>query len=610
MTVPSERTSGQAGLTSDTEHDRLETFKGERKDMSRKPSQERPWMKYYPSALIEGLSVPECTLYEYLRQNCPGEDVTAIHYYGNDITWKELFFQTESTARALRALGFGEGDTIPVFFKSVPEFIYLLLAAEKIGASLLCRDNTLEENVDAVRKAKASVIFAHDFLSQQEYNRFRTVAGVNLAILLPPVKNLRDQCVPEHIRRYVDLQYKEYPAYGPQTLTWDCFLEQGNQFEGVVEASRNINRPLLKVYTSGSTGPSKQVIHSAHSIIGNIHQMNFYGSSDNFRPTWLVAHFPPALVAVVVSMILLPLASKKLLILDPFCDPVDVDLEMMQYRPNCWPLVPMFIEIIMRSNRVPEDYDMSHLLSAGAGCEAFNNKQFKHVQAFFKKHNCGTRFTSGYGSSESGSNMTLPMTPHPMGNGNVGIPMPLSLIGIFEPGTSNELGYNEPGEICQCSPANMLGYDNAKAPGLALQKHDDGLTWLHTGDIGYMNEDGVIHVLTRGKSPRFNGGDLALLPMENAVADLEIDGLRDEFFVIVPDNEHPGCFLPYLFVQLEKEYTLENVAQEIKNKLDSTMCPMEIFEIKERPFFHFKTNRLALAKMIREGVTDFSNINF
>ncbi len=573
-----------------------------------KPSKERPWMKYYPSALIEGLSVPECTLNEYLRQNCPGEDVTAIHYYGKDISWNELFSQTESAARALRSIGFGDGDTIPVFFKAVPEFVYLLMAAERIGASLLCRDNTVEENVDAVHKAEANVIFAHDFLSQQEFNQFRSVAGVNLAILLPPIPNMIDRPVPEHIRRYVDLQYKEDPVYGPQTLTWDRFLEQGDQFEGAVEASRNIDRPLLKVYTSGTTGPSKQVIHSAHSMIGNIHQMNFYGSSDSFRPTWLVTHFPPALVAVVVAMVLLPLASNKLLILSPFCNDVDVDLEMMRYRPNCWPLIPMFIETIMRSSRVPEDYDLSHLLSSGAGCESLNNRQHKHVQAFFKKHNSGIRFTSGYGSSEAGSNMTLPMTPHPMGDGNVGIPMPLSVMGIFEPGTANELGYNQAGEICSCSPSNMLGYDNAKATELVLRKHDDGLTWLHTGDIGYMNEDGVVYVLTRGKSPRFNGGDLALLPMENAVADLEIEGIKDEFFVIVPDNEHPGCFLPYLFLQLEEGHALEDVAQEIKNNLDRTICPIEIFEIRERPFFHLKTNRRALAKMISEGVTDFSNV--
>ena len=78
------------------------------------------------------------------------------------------------------------------------------------------------------------------------------------------------------------------------------------------------------------------MIHSAHTMIGNMHQMNFYGASSEFRPTWLVTQLTPSLVAVVVAMLLMPLASDKLLILSPFVAPEDVDLEMMHYRPNCW----------------------------------------------------------------------------------------------------------------------------------------------------------------------------------------------------------------------------------------------------------------------------------
>ena len=146
------------------------------------------------------------------------------------------------------------------------------------------------------------------------------------------------------------------------------YKRQGEYYVGRVEAEKDLSRPLFRAYTSGSTGPSKQVIHCADSILGTVCQMNFYGGSDEIRPTWLVTCLPPALVAVVVSMVLLPLSSNKLLIMDPFVDPEDVDLEMMRYRPNSWPMIPMFIEIIMRNGRIPDDYDMSHLLAAGAGC--------------------------------------------------------------------------------------------------------------------------------------------------------------------------------------------------------------------------------------------------
>ena len=64
---------------------------------------------------------------------------------------------------------------------------------------------------------------------------------------------------------------------------------------------------------------------------------------------------------------------------------------MMRYRPNNWPLIPMFVEVIRRSKRLPADYDMSHMLAIGAGCEAFNNKQLRNVEEFLKQHNCNLR---------------------------------------------------------------------------------------------------------------------------------------------------------------------------------------------------------------------------
>ena len=336
-------------------------------------------------------------------------------------------------------------------------------------------------------------------------------------------------------------------------------------------------------------------------MIGNLHQMNFYGASDEFRPTWLMTQLPPSLVAVVVAMMLLPLASNKLLILDPFCAPEDVDLEMMRYRPNCWPLIPMFIETIMRNGRVPDDYDMSHLFVAGAGCEAYNNNQLKRAQKFLNDHNCKARFTTGYGCSEAGSNMTLPMTPHPIGNGNVGVPMPLTVISIFKPGTEEELTYNTMGEICQCSPGTMMGYDDPKATAKAIKVHSDGKRWLHTGDIGYMAEDGTIYALTRGSAQRYGGGELMTLPIENRLTDANIPGIDDEFFVIIQDPEHHHCFVPYLFVVLEDGYTVDDIREKVAACLEDYMQPAEIYALPERPFFHFKTNRIGMVKAICEG---------
>ena len=565
------------------------------------PSADRPWMQYYPPQLIENLEIPEQTIGEYLRAHCPGDDVVAMHYYGNDITWKQLFEQVDATARGLKALGLGEGDAIPTFLRAVPEFIYLLLAAEKIGASILCRDNTLEENVEAVRRSGAKIIFTQDYLSQRELNSYRHGSDTQIAVLVSPYRSAHYASMPAHIQKYIDSNYPDKPAYGGRTMSWDWILEMGEKYTGQVEALRDIDRPLFRAYTSGSTGPSKQVIHSAHTMIGTMHQMNFYGGASDFRPTWMVTLLPPTLVAVVVAMLLMPLASNKLLILSPFVDVNDVDLELMRYRPNAWPLIPMFIEIVMRNGRVPDDYDMSHLFAAGAGCEAYNNNQLKRAQKFLNDHNCKARFTTGYGCSEAGSNMTLPMTPHPIGNGNVGVPMPLTVISIFKPSTEEELTYTTMGEICQRSPGTMMGYDDPKATAKAIKVHSDGKRWLHTGDIGYMAEDGTIYALTRGSAQRYGGGELMTLPMENRLADANIPGIDDKFFVIIQDPEHHHCFVPYLFVVLEDGYTVDDIREKVAACLEDYMQPVEIYALPERPFFHFKTNRIGMVKAICEG---------
>ena len=97
----------------------------------------------------------------------------------------------------------------------------------------------------------------------------------------------------------------------------------------------------------------------------------------------------------------------------------------------------------------------------------------------------------------------------------------------------------------------------------------------------------------------FAGDSTQTLSLENIVADADIKGIKDEFFVIVPDDEHEGCFLPYLYVQLKDGYTLDDVRDKINACLpERYMRPVEIFTVPERPFFHFKTNRIGLSKEI------------
>ena len=559
----------------------------------RRPSVERPWMKFYP-AEVSQLVIPDMSLGQFLKATCRGEHLDVIHYYGTNITWKRFNALVEKTARAMRAVGLGEGDQIPVLMRATPEYLAILIAAERIGASLLMRDNTIEENAEAIEKSGAKIMFTHDFIGQEEVDAY-TAAGIEKIITVSPLNYAIRPEMPKHILRNLKANYPKKPAVSDALESWYDFQDLGDEYEGIVDAEVNPDRPLFRAYTSGSTGKSKQVIHSARSMLGVIAQMTGYGNSDDFRPTWLHTILPPALIAVTVSMLLVPMASNRLLILNPFVDVEDIDLEMMRYKPNTWPLIPMFMEILMKSKRIPADYDMSHLLACGAGAEASNNGQIRRAQKFLEDHNCHVQFSTSYGQSEACSNITFPAPGYEFGNGNVGIPMPLNVMGIFR-GTK-ECEYNVLGEICVTGPGMMLGYDNEEATNVALVRHDDGMLWLHTGDTGYMNEDGVVFTLGRGLTKRWDEDPLKQsrlvdIQMENLISDAQIPGVKDCFFVTRPDKEHEGFFVPYMYVVLEDGITVEDVRVHAHDALNPHQYPVEIIQIPERPFYHFKTNRL------------------
>ena len=113
-----------------------------------------------------------------------------------------------------------------------------------------------------------------------------------------------------------------------------------------------------------------------------------------------------------------------------------------------------------------------------------------------------------------------------------------------------------------------------------------------------MNEDGIIYALGRGLAKRYNEENpddskrLVEIAMENKVSDACIPGLIDSFFVIACDPKHEGYHIPYLYVVLEKDHTIDSIREDVFNALETYQHPVEIIQIPERPFYHFKTNRL------------------
>ena len=564
-----------------------------------KASIDKPWLNFYPEGL-RNLDVPKITIESFLKMKNPDENKIAFEYYGNKITWKQLWEEVDIAARALKALGFEEGDSVPSFMVSTPAQYILLLAAERVGVAIICRDDEPEELCYAIRKSRTDTVFAMDYISKEDEELFRETTPMTRMIKVSPFEYADKSQMKDYVLKEIESRCAAETETAENDISWQEFMNLGRNFEGEYLAPVDPERAVFGAYTSGSTGISKLVIHSSANVVAIAYQMSIFIPPAEVQEVWWTPILPPALIAVTVSMTIFPLSTGLMVSLDPFCPLEEIDVEFMDRKPNFWALIPLYCDVLMESKRIPEDYDMSHLRTIGAGAEAMNDRKYAEVEAFFHKHNVKAKFSAGYGQSEGCSNFTLPNPMFPLEDGCVGMPMPATVLAVFDKDL-NELNYGESGELCMMGPSMMLHYSGWRGEEMTektLVEHPDGNTWLHTGDEAYITEQGIVHILGRGDIKCYGDKPLHIMRMETKT--VRTPGVQDGFFCVVPDLEHEGYFRPYLFVILDGTKTLEEVSELLKDTLEEHEYPVEIRVITERPYFHFKTNRKELTAQILE----------
>ena len=568
-------------------------------NLTGKASIDKPWLNFYPEGL-RNLDVPKITIESFLKMKNPDENKIAFEYYGNKITWKQLWAEVDIAARALKALGFEEGDRVPSFMVSTPAQYILLLAAERVGVAVICRDDEPEELCYAIRKSRTDTVFAMDYVSKEDEELFRETTPMTRMIKVSPFEYADKSQMKDYVLKEIESRCAAETETAENDISWQEFMDLGRNFEGECLAPVDPERAVFGAYTSGSTGISKLVIHSSANVVAIAYQMSIFIPPSDVQEVWWTPILPPALIAVTVSMTIFPLSTGLMVSLDPFCPLEEIDVEFMDRKPNFWALIPLYCDMLMESKRIPEDYDMSHLRTIGAGAEAMNDRKYAEVEAFFHKHNVKAKFSAGYGQSEGCSNFTLPNPMFPLEDGCVGMPMPATVLAVFDKDL-NELNYGEFGELCMMGPSMMLHYSGWRGEEMTektLVEHPDGNTWLHTGDEAYITEQGIVHILGRGDIKCYGDKPLHIMRMETKT--VRTPGVQDGFFCVVPDLEHEGYFRPYLFVILDGTKTLEEVSELLKDTLEEHEYPVEIRVITERPYFHFKTNRKELTAQILE----------
>ena len=178
---------------------------------------------------------------------------------------------------------------------------------------------------------------------------------------------------------------------------------------------------------------------------------------------------------------------------------MQVKPSVKKYRPEHTLLVPAHYEKLMNSREMANGFDLSFFRTAGSGGDTMNAGLEAKLNSFLESRGCKYPLSQGYGMSEVSSAASCCC------NGNfkslsVGYPLLTTTMGIFKPGTTEELGYGQEGEICISGPSVMLGYlNNQSETDNVIKTHPDGTAWVHSGDIGQMDEDGFVYFRQRLK---------------------------------------------------------------------------------------------------------------
>jgi long-chain acyl-CoA synthetase len=507
-------------------------------------SQEKVWMKYYDPS-VRNTDIPRMKIYSLLKEyNQERLQETALYYYGTRITVKKLIQRIDECADAFAALGVKQGDTVSMLSASTPESIIALYALNKIGATLNAIDPRLDKKgIARMIKASGSKILVVIDMAYPKvaaiYSDIKQehIIVQNPSTSLPLVKKIA-----------LKLVNKSLIPYGKGgVISWDSFIE-GAKNGMAIEAPYVGDATVAITYTGGTTGFPKGVMLTNDSINAVAYNFRHAGiiHEDGQRFLGIMPIFSSYGLVCGIHM---PLTMGTELALIPRFYPLKMGEYIKKYKPHHMIATPAFYEILINSEEM-KNFDLSFVLTLGSGGDSMNAGLEIKMQEFMNTHGIRYPLAQGYGMSEVSAAATFCVNDR-YKKGSVGIPCIATVIGIFDPETGEELGYGEEGEVCITGDTMMKGYFNNKAEtDHVMRKHADGKVWIHSGDIGYIDEDGFVFIKGRVKRmiTRFDGHKVFPVTIESFIAEHEL--VHSCSVIAVDDRERMQGQYPMAVVEL------------------------------------------------------------
>lgn len=456
-----------------------------------------PWHKYYEKG-ENIVDVPEDSIYNYLERQVREKDFyssIAYDYYGTTCTFRQLLNDIDKCARAFRCQGIREGDVVTVCMPNTPEGIICFYALNKIGAiGNFVHPLSGEQEIKHYLTANKSVMLV---MADMCYEKVKNVIR-DTDVYKTIVVSVKDS-----MPFFMGLGYQvtrgykiKKPKSSQEYMYWKDFITKGKQYNGKYVFDTPKDHPAVILHSGGTTGTPKGIVLTNGNFTSLIEQAKIVFK--DIRPGDRALGILPIFhgFGLAVNVYALQCLGCKVVLIPQF-DAGGFKKLLNKQRPNIILGVPTLYEALMKIN--DNEFDLSYIKYLISGGDTINLPLERKINTYLREHGCRTRIAQGYGMTESVA-PTAVAWGDANKEGSIGIPLPGNYYKVVRPGTQEEVEQGEDGEICVCGPTVMMGYlDNEKETNEVLQMHKDGYIWLHTGDIGYMDEDGVFFFRQRLK---------------------------------------------------------------------------------------------------------------
>ena len=540
-------------------------------------SQAKPWLKYYDQKFIDQ-TLPALSAFEYVCQRSKNHlNDTALEYYGRKFTYADLIVNVKKTAAALRGAGVKKGDIITVVSIMTPEIIALFYAADMIGATLNLVDPRY--SVEGIREYIEEVDSHLLVCLNVVYERCRQAAkrtNVEKVIVLSPADSL-----PPVMAVGYKLTTPDKNKYASNVIRWKQFIK-GGEGQSTAAEPYDPDHACVVVHTGGTTGSPKGVMLTDDCFNGIALQFQAYPKLFH-RGQKLMNVMPPFIAYGFACGIHLPLVLGFTVIIIPNLDPAKLGSLVLKYKPEHMFGVPTHYQQLAADPKL-RDKDLSFIINYAAGGDSLSRGAEQTVNDFLAAHGARYPIAKGYGMTEVSSAATVAagLDNKP---GSVGIPMVNTIIAAFEPGTDRELPIGERGELCISGPCLMKGYYNKpEETAILLRRHPDGRVWAHTGDMGYLDEDGFVYLDSRIKRMIIRHDGFKVFPsmIENVVS--RHPAVHQCSVVGCTDKDHTQGRLPFVYIVLKADTTAKK--KQVIRELER-MCAEELPEYVQPVAYKF-----------------------